>query len=104
MHCQESWELHGNYFTEEYCQLIYILISQVGWIHLDAKSILAIHHVKVTPNDRIDIEHQVGSFESVTRYSLKISGAQESDSGCYACYINMDPTKKQVGCIDIASE
>ena len=77
---------------------------QVGWIHLDGKSILAIHHVKVTPNDRIDIEHEVATFESVTTCSLKISGAQESDSGCYACYIHMNPTKKQVGCVDVASE
>jgi hypothetical protein len=57
---------------------------------------LALEERVVTHNARISVVH-----EDMRTWRLRIKQLRESDRGCYMCQINVNPMRKQTGCIDV---
>lgn len=73
--------------------------SQVAWIHIDRKMILAVHKHVIARIPRFSMSH-----DGQKTWQLNINGVRASDKGIYMCQVNTDPMISQIGYLQVVGE
>ncbi|KAL4112286.1 hypothetical protein QTP88_016103 [Uroleucon formosanum] len=71
-------------------------ISEVAWIHIDRKMIIAVHKHVIARIPRFSMSH-----DGQKTWMLNINGVRASDKGIYMCQVNTDPMISQVGYLQV---